>query len=130
MDAGSRPALGIGVDVISVEEVRHSLARFGHRYLDRIVGEAPESAPDPRVLAGRFAVKEAVAKALDVGDAPLPWSAIEVEAYPSGRARVRLNGPAARLADERGLEGIEAGVRVDSREARAIAVARYAPRVP
>ena len=54
-------------------------------------------------LAGRFAVKEAVAKALGTGIGEMTWVEIEVVSDESGRPELVLHGAAKRLADELGL---------------------------
>lgn len=64
--------VGLGVDLVEIGRVRQLHARFGDRFARRLL--APEEwreyarATDPaRVLAKRFAVKEAAAKALGTG---------------------------------------------------------------
>ena len=59
----------IGVDILETDRIRNSVARFGERFLRRILGdneiEIYRSRVDrPAFLAGRFACKEAVIKAL------------------------------------------------------------------
>ena len=55
-------------------------------------------------LAGRFATKEAVSKALGVGWGDgMEWSDIEVERLSTGAPHVRLHGTPARLSNERGV---------------------------
>ncbi|MCS7203049.1 MAG: holo-ACP synthase [Thermodesulfovibrio sp.] len=60
---------GVGVDIVSVERVRKLYQRFGSKFLRKIFSEEEisysfnHSNPFPH-LAARFAVKEAVIKAL------------------------------------------------------------------
>lgn len=60
---------GIGVDIVSVERIKKAYQRFGSRFLHKIFTEEEisysfaHSNPFPH-LAARFAVKEAVIKAL------------------------------------------------------------------
>lgn len=75
---------GVGTDVVSIERVEAALARFGERFVNRIL------TPDERVrydgtrqkashLAKRFAAKEAFSKAIGTGfHAPFRWHAIAV----------------------------------------------------
>ena len=50
-------------------------------------------------LAGRFAAKEAFAKALD-GAPGVAWHDVEVRKGPSGRPRLELRGAAAELVEK------------------------------
>jgi holo-[acyl-carrier protein] synthase len=75
---------GVGTDVVSIERVEAALARFGERFVNRIL------TPEERVryaatrqkashLAKRFAAKEAFSKAIGTGfHAPFRWHAISV----------------------------------------------------
>ncbi|MBU0983080.1 MAG: holo-ACP synthase [candidate division Zixibacteria bacterium] len=59
----------IGIDIVETERMRKSMARFGNRFIDRILGPLERPVFDARVdkatfLAGRFACKEATVKAL------------------------------------------------------------------
>lgn len=63
--------MGLGIDVVGVAEVTDALERHGRHYLDRVFAQAEQAetaAMGPRrmreYLAGRFAAKEAVLKAL------------------------------------------------------------------
>ena len=96
------PAMAVGVDVVTVDEVEDALARFGDRYLRRIftdhevacaTGGGRERA---RHLAARFAAKEATMKALGPGDWLPAWRSIEVRQEESGRCSLRLSGHAGR----------------------------------
>ncbi len=57
------------VDIVSVKRITEVLEAQGERFLDRIFtpGERTICGSDSRRLAGRFAAKEAVAKALGTG---------------------------------------------------------------
>jgi holo-[acyl-carrier protein] synthase len=90
----------IGVDIVEIDRIRTSYARYGERFLRRILtdGEAERclARPDPVTsLAGRFAAKEAVSKALGTGISHgLSWHDIEVSNDESGKPRaiVRRSG--------------------------------------
>jgi holo-[acyl-carrier protein] synthase len=91
---------GIGVDVVRVERLVASLARFGERMEKRLFtpGELGYSRthkdPHPH-LAARFAAKEAASKALGTGmSGGVGWTQIEV-LQPGGRVpELRLTGAA------------------------------------
>lgn len=87
---------GIGIDILEIERIRASVARFGDRFSERILGpreleryrartaRAPERGL--KFLATRFAAKEAVSKALGLGmRMPMTWRAVEIVNDPSGR---------------------------------------------
>jgi holo-[acyl-carrier protein] synthase len=103
-------ALAVGIDLVSIEEVRASLAAHGERYLRRVYteGERRGFRGDPRALAACFAAKEATAKALGWGDSmPFAWRSIAVERDAVGRPCVRLFGPALELAERRGVRRLD-----------------------
>lgn len=62
----------IGTDIIEIERIRKSLATYGKKFLDKLLTHAEQEELlelkdiAPRV-AGKFAAKEAVAKALGTG---------------------------------------------------------------
>ena len=99
----------IGIDLVRTDEVRESLAAHGERYLQRIYTdvEQQDCRSNPSRLAARFAAKEATMKALGRQDEPLPWRSIEVTHDGGGRPLIELSGPAAVLADRRGVRRLE-----------------------
>ncbi len=95
---------GVGVDIIEVERVRDALARRP-RLLHRLFTEEEiaycrsKPASEYAHLAGRFAAKEAVAKALGRS---LSWQEVAVHNTPSGKPVVVLKGRAREaLADRK-----------------------------
>jgi len=98
--------LRVGVDLIEVDRVRRSVDRFGYRFLNRVFTEREQSYCDGRApsLAARFAIKEAVAKALGTGIGEVCWKEIEVANDLSGRPSLFLHGAAQALSDDLGLE--------------------------
>jgi holo-[acyl-carrier protein] synthase len=111
MDSGApvdaNPAvLSIGVDIIEVERLKRGAERYGQRFYDRFftTREQEQCAGRAASLAGRFAVKEAVSKALGTGIGDVAWKEIEVLNDENGRPALTLHGAAARLAAERGLQ--------------------------
>lgn len=113
---------GIGVDILKRERVERVYARFGQRFVDRLLTEQErplfEQAADPvRFLAMRFAAKEAIVKALgtgfghgmwirDAGVVPDAWGRPEVVFSERGRRRCAELGAGpghVTLTDEAGL---------------------------
>ena len=89
---------GIGVDVVEIARVQGTIDQWGGAFLHRVFTEKEISYahskknPTPH-LAARFAVKEAVAKALTTGwSGGFRWKDVEVENDASGKPSVILNG--------------------------------------
>ncbi len=104
--------LGIGIDLAEVDRIEDSMARFGDRFLRRILGSdelaycLAHARPGPHVAA-RFAAKEAVGKAFGTGIGfPLGWQDIEVCRLASGAPAIRLHGQGQILREARGVERI------------------------
>jgi len=91
----------VGVDLIEIERVRRSLARY-EGFKDRCFTQAEQEYCDSRKnpaqsYAGRFAGKEAVGKALGFGVArAFAWKDIEIAGRP--KPSVRLSGRVAAWA--------------------------------
>ncbi len=100
--------LRTGVDMMEIERLRQAVDRHGARFLQRVFtpGELADCGPRVESLAGRFAAKEAVAKALGTGiwRAGIQWTDIEVRRdEATGAPQLLLHGAAARRAQELGL---------------------------
>jgi len=92
--------LSIGVDIIEIDRIEEACCR--RRFLVRFFTEREISSiqPGPHFfahIAGKFAAKEAVAKALGTGFR-FRWHDIEVLNDESGRPRVYLSGKALALS--------------------------------
>ncbi len=57
-----------------------------------------------RFPSGRFAAKEAVAKALGSGIRPISWQEMEIQRRPNGKPCLQLYGKAFDLAHSLGLD--------------------------
>ncbi|NTV63375.1 MAG: holo-ACP synthase [Oscillochloris sp.] len=104
-----------GIDIIEIVRIRHAVERWGERFLRRVytIGELEDcgalgAAPRYQSLAGRWAAKEAAAKALGVGLSGMAMAAsayerpgmtdIEVARSSDGKPSLCLHGPAATAA--------------------------------
>lgn len=98
--------LAVGVDLIEVERIARAQARHGDRFHRRFftAQELAYCERQPARLAGRFAVKEAVAKALGTGIGDMRWTDIEVVCDPRGQPQLVLHDAAAALAAARGIQ--------------------------
>jgi holo-[acyl-carrier protein] synthase len=97
--------LATGVDLVEIERLQQVIDRYGERFLKRIftASELEEVGHNTASLAGRFAAKEAVSKALGTGIGPVNWREIEVLRGPQRQPRLLLHGSAQRLAEDLNL---------------------------
>ena len=97
--------LSTGIDMIEIERIARALNRFGARFANRIFTVEEQKHCHGRVpsLAGRFAVKEAVAKALGTGIGDMRWLDIEVINDERGRPQLHLHNNAHTIAQAQGL---------------------------
>ena len=102
------PAFMVGVDLVHVDAVAESLARFGDRYMKRVFtdGEISYCAAVPHLaaerFAARFAAKEATMKVLRPTESDVvSWNSIEVVRGPDGACEIALRDGAAALARQR-----------------------------
>ncbi len=101
---------GIGIDIVAVERVEALLARHGERFLGRCFRDGElglrSAAETDRTfaarVAGRWAVKEAVLKALGGDLGGIPYRDVEVGRTSHGAPAVTLHGPAAAALAARG----------------------------
>ncbi len=113
----------LGIDIIRVDRIRGTLARFGERFSNRVLTDAERRyvRDRPETFAGRWAAKEAVSKVLGLGVRGIGWQDIEVERLPTGQPAVRLHGRAAQRADQLGMGRIALSITHESDYAVAIA---------
>ena len=105
------PVRGIGVDVVQVERLVQSIARFGERMEKRLFTEDElaycrrHRDPMPH-LAARFAAKEAAFKAIGTGlSNGIGWKQVEV-LQPGGRVpELRFTGAALERFRSMGCTG-------------------------
>lgn len=97
--------LRTGVDLIEISRIEEVVSRHGKHYLERIYTPAELEICSKRAesLAGRFAAKEAVAKALGCGIGDVDWKEIEILGNEQRAPVLHLHGKAARKAAELGL---------------------------
>lgn len=101
--------VGSGIDVVEIGRIRHSIDRYGKRFLDRVYLAAEQAyclrkRNHAESFAARFAAKEAAAKALGTGISHgVNWLEIEVVRELSGKPSLRLHGRAAQIAEHLGV---------------------------
>lgn len=97
--------------------------------LDRLFTAAEREYCDKRAArfthyAGRFAVKEAVMKALGTGwRRGVRWVDIEVRREPGAAPQLKLHGESARIAASLGIQSFHIAITHDAGIASAVAVA-------
>ena len=123
---------GTGVDIVEVARVARAAERHGGRFLRRVFTPAEAEYANSRGvpaqhLAGRFAVKEAVLKALKTGwGEGILWHDVEVERGPAGEPLVKLSGAAERRANKLGIVAIHVSLSHTRDHAIAHAIAETA----
>ncbi len=121
--------VGIGTDIVRISRVRRLAERFPRRIRGKIYTpdelsfclSQDDAAPS---LAGRFAAKEAVLKALGTG-----WGSgarlvdVEIVNTSTGAPSVRLHGKTSEIAHVRGIARWHISIAHDGDMALAVAVA-------
>ena len=121
--------VAVGIDIIEVGRVRKVFEKHGERFLRRVFTEKEVQqclrAGTVRAarLAGRFAAKEAISKALGTGLHGVGWREMEVVQLRSGRPTVTLYGNARRRAEFLGLSAFDVSIADLAEFSIAIAVA-------
>jgi holo-[acyl-carrier protein] synthase len=119
--------IGIGLDLVELDRFRTVLARTP-RIAGRLFSDeerayaARRPDPVPR-LAVRFAAKEAVMKAMQVGLGAFAMREVEVVRAESGAPSLRLTGGAAALAESKGVTSWLLTMSHSESMAQAVAVA-------
>lgn len=117
--------VGVGIDVVDVDRFIEATTRTPGMVTrlfvpaERVLDGA---ARRPESLAGRFAVKEALAKALGAPGG-LRWTDAEVVADDTGRPGLRISGTVAARARELGVAHLHVSIAHDAGIATAIVVA-------
>ena len=104
--------VAVGIDIIEVERVSKVFAKHGERFLNRVFTEEEiqQCRGKATRLAGRFAAKEAISKALGTGLHGVKWREMEIVQLRSGRPSVRLHGFAKLRAQQLGLNAFDVSI--------------------
>ncbi len=116
--------LRTGVDMLEIARLRSQRPAIRERFLKRVFTEheLSECAGSDATLAGRFAVKEAVSKALGTGIGPVGWQEIETRRGPAGEPLLFLYGLARQRAEQLGVQIWSVSITDTDTHAVAIAV--------
>src|SRR5713226_5388107 len=104
--------IAVGIDIIEVARVRRVFEHHGERFLKRVYTEMEirQCRGEATRLAGRFAAKEAISKALGTGLHGVAWHEMEVVQLRSGRPTVTLHGNARRRAELLGISAFDVSI--------------------
>lgn len=120
--------LGVGIDTVSLKRFRAAVGRWQERFTDRVFTPEELTALTGRAdqvpaLAARFALKEAVLKALGTGlQGGIRWHDIEVCKDALGKPEVALSGRAREVMEKQGGRRFMVSISHDVHSAVAVAV--------
>ena len=118
--------VGVGADLVEVARITQ-LCQKDHRrtrlFTKEELAAATQSGHEMETLAGYFAVKEAVGKALGTGLAGISWQDIQVVYQDTGKPKAVLAGAAAAKAKELQIKELEISISHTAGLAMAFAVA-------
>lgn len=107
---------GIGTDIVEIPRIRKMLGESGGAFLSRVfteaeISEAREKHGRAEYYAGRWAVKEALSKALGCGIGELcSWKDVSTANTRNGAPRVSLSGNAEKHAKRLQISRIHATI--------------------
>jgi len=118
--------VGIGIDVCAIARIQDALDRWGDRLWVRVLTESERQTLAERfdratALAGRFAAKEAIVKAM-AGAPGVSWHDLEVRGGKKQPPVAVLHGPARARADKMGVERVHVSITHDAGVAAAVAI--------
>lgn len=122
--------LGIGIDMVKIPEVRdldqRTKGAFARRAFTKTEQEDAKKAPDPYTFyAGRFAVKEAVFKAVAhlTEEKTFDFRIVETKRLPDGSPKVVIEGKLLDVLKRAGVDDILISISNEGEYAIAIAEA-------
>lgn len=119
---------GVGIDLIETERFKAAMRRQGDRLLARLFTEGERRYCEGKMnrighYAARFAVKEAVLKALGTGwRGGIAWTDVEVVPAALGKVEAKLTGLALKAARKLGAKRVHISISHAQRYACAVAV--------
>lgn len=112
--------VGVGVDAVELSRFETKLSETP-RLAERLFTEAERNS-NLKSLAGKFAAKEALIKAL-AGVGGLEWHGMEIIKEASGKPAFSLTGRTAELVADAGVQNIHVSITHDGQMAVAFVVA-------
>lgn len=118
----------LGIDLLEIKRLSATFKRQGERFLRRVFTQKEIDYCRRRKLmmlpelAGRFAAKEAVMKALGTGRRGVAWRDIEVVNNMAGKPLVNLTGGAKKAFNKLGGRAVEISLTHEKNVAAAVAL--------
>ncbi|WP_202710528.1 NAD(P)H-hydrate dehydratase [Sporosalibacterium faouarense] len=105
---------GVGIDIIEIGRVEKALSN-NKRFIDRVFTNIEKEYIESRngninTIAGLFAAKEAISKALGSGIRNFKWTDLEIDHDTLGKPYVNLRRDAKELSHELGIEDIQLSI--------------------
>ena len=93
-------SISTGADLVEIERLKNLNVRIKERFLTRVYtpAELEEADRSEERLAGKFAAKEAAAKALGCGIGAVRWQDLEILHDPQGKPVLTLHNQARQIA--------------------------------
>ncbi|ABR50228.1 holo-acyl-carrier-protein synthase [Alkaliphilus metalliredigens QYMF] len=118
---------GIGIDIIEIERIARALEK-NPRFKERLFTLEEnrgfiEKGGHPASIAGVFAAKEAVVKALGTGISNMKWKDIEVLKDSAGKPYIKLHNNALEIAYSKNINEIFISISHSKENAVAQAIA-------
>jgi holo-[acyl-carrier protein] synthase len=121
--------VGHGLDIIECSRIAEVMERHGERFVDRVLTPRERNYVNTKReqvmhVAGRFAAKEAILKAIGTGwRGAVSWQDMEIINTTSGQPQVTLSGESARVAASLGIARILVSISHTPNYAAASAIA-------
>jgi holo-[acyl-carrier protein] synthase len=114
-----------GIDLVDITRLENLKPEIRTRFINRVFtsGEQDEAGENLNRLMGKFAVKEAVAKALGCGIGLIGWQSIEVLTRENGAPYVCLRDKAKTYECEAGITSWSISITHEGKYAAATAIA-------
>lgn len=118
--------IGVGTDIVKISRIKNAVCRHSN-FIDRLFNQQEieyfnSKNLSPEFIAGRFAAKEAVSKALGTGFRGFGFKDISIDRCASGKPIVILKGRAKFLAEKYGNYRIHLSISHEFDNALAFAV--------
>ena len=111
--------VGIGIDIVQLGRIKEAIEKWEKRFLNRIFTPLEQEYclrhKTPHLFfGGRFAVKEALFKAIGTGwRQGVQWKEVEVSNLPTGQPVVSVSGKIKALLDEKKVDQIHVSITHD-----------------
>ncbi|KAB3533560.1 holo-ACP synthase [Alkaliphilus serpentinus] len=118
---------GTGIDIIEIERIKRAMER-SPKFIERLFTQGEiillkENQLKPSSVAGFFAAKEAVLKALGTGLRDIQWRDIEIYKDELGKPYIKLHNNALNIAYSRDITEIHISISHSRGDAIAQAIA-------